>query len=86
MKRFSFSTIGIEPGELIYFSQDSSIVAKVHDENFIEFENSVLSLSGAALKILEAKGKKRISVRGPAMWCYKGELLSDMVSKLKVIR
>lgn len=82
MKRFSFKAIGIKPGEIIQFSHDTDITAKVVDENFIDFAGEMMSTSGAALKILEAKGNKRVSVRGPSMWRYKGKLLSDIAEEL----
>lgn len=78
MKRFNFRSVGIQRGEVIQFSQDAKLTAVVVDENFIEFEGEVMSTSGAALKILESQGNKRVSVRGPAMWRYKGKLLSEI--------
>jgi hypothetical protein len=82
MKRFNFSSIGISPGETIEFGLDKGLVAIVIDDNFIEYDGKIMSTSGAALRILQSMGKKRISVRGPAMWRYKGKLLSDMVDEL----
>ena len=78
MRRFNFKSIGVMPGETIYFSLNPNIKAIVVNENYIEFEGKLMSTSGAALKILEEAGKKRVSVRGPSMWRYKGKLLSEL--------
>ena len=70
---FTFSSIGVNPGEEIVFVSDPSIIATVVDDKHIQLGDTVTSLSGAAQKIL---GKK--SLAGPVYWTYKGRILNDI--------
>ena len=70
---FTFSSIGVNPGEEIVFVSDPSIIATVVDDKHIQLGDTVTSLSGAAQKIL---GKK--SLAGPVYWTYKGRILDNI--------
>ena len=51
--RFNFAQIGIEPGEILQFKKDTSITAKVVENDQIEFRGKITSLSPAALTIVQ---------------------------------
>lgn len=70
---FTFSSIGINPGEIISFVPDLSITATVVDDKHIRIGETVTSLSGAAKSILHKN-----ALQGPKYWSYKGRILDDI--------
>ena len=70
---FTFSSVGINPGEIITFVPDSSITATVVDDKHIRIGDTVTTLSGAAKNILNKK-----ALQGPKYWTYKGKVLDDI--------
>ena len=70
---FTFSSIGVNPGEEIVFVSDPSITATVVDDKHIRIDDTVTSLSGAAKSILHKN-----ALQGPKYWTYKGKVLDDI--------
>ena len=70
---FTFSSVGINPGEIISFVPDCSITATVVDDKHIRIGETVTSLSGAAKSILHKN-----ALQGPKYWTYKGKILDDI--------
>ena len=70
---FTFSSIGVNPGEEIVFVSDSSITATIVDDKHIQLGDTVTSLSGAAKSILNKR-----ALQGPKYWTYKGKILDDI--------
>ena len=70
---FTFSSVGINPGEIISFVPDCSITATVVDDKHIRIGETVTSLSGAAKSILHKN-----ALQGPKYWSYKGRILDDI--------
>ena len=70
---FTFSSVGIKPGEIISFVPDLSITATVVDDKHIRIGETVTSLSGAAKSILHKN-----ALQGPKYWSYKGRILDDI--------
>ena len=70
---FTFSSVGINPGEIISFVPDLSITATVVDDKHIRIGETVTSLSGAAKSILH-----KSALQGPKYWSYKGRILDDI--------
>ena len=70
---FTFSSIGVNPGEEIVFVSDPSITATVVDDKHIRIDDTVTSLSGAAKSILHKN-----ALQGPKYWTYKGKILDDI--------
>ena len=70
---FTFSSVGINPGEIISFVPDLSITATVVDDKHIRIGETVTSLSGAAKSILHKN-----ALQGPKYWSYKGRVLDDI--------
>ena len=70
---FTFSSVGINPGEIISFVPDLSITATVVDDKHIRIGETVTSLSGAAKSILHKN-----ALQGPKYWTYTGKVLDDI--------
>ena len=70
---FTFSSVGINPGEIISFVSDLSITATVVDDKHIQLGDTVTSLSGAAKSILHKN-----ALQGPKYWSYNGKILDDI--------
>ena len=70
---FTFSSVGINPGEIISFVPDLSITATVVDDKHIRIGETVTSLSGAAKSILHKN-----ALSGPKYWSYNGRILDDI--------
>ena len=70
---FTFSSVGINPGEIISFVPDLSITATVVDDKHIRIGETVTSLSGAAKSILHKN-----ALQGPKYWSYNGRILEDI--------
>lgn len=70
---FTFSSIGVNPGEEIVFVSDPSITATVVDDKHIRIDDTVTSLSGAAKSILHKN-----ALQGPKYWTYKGKILDNI--------
>ena len=73
---FTFSSVGINPGEIISFVPDCSITATVVDDKHIRIGETVTSLSGAAKSILHKN-----ALQGPKYWSYNGKILDDIRTK-----
>ena len=70
---FTFSSVGINPGEIISFVPDLSITATLVDDKHIRIGETVTSLSGAAKSILHKN-----ALQGPKFWSYNGRILDDI--------
>ena len=70
---FTFSSVGINPGEIISFVPDLNIKATVVDDKHIRIGETVTSLSGAAKSILHKN-----ALQGPKYWSYNGKILDDI--------
>ena len=70
---FTFSSVGINPGEIISFVPDLNIKATVVDDKHIRIGETVTSLSGAAKSILHKN-----ALQGPKYWSYNGRILDDI--------
>ncbi len=76
--KFDFSDYKIPVGSIIVFSRDNSIKAKVLENNKIEFEGKVTSLSESAQKILGYE----YGVAGTLYWMYEDETLDERRQRL----
>ncbi len=71
--RFNFKMVDIPIGAELVFSRDENIKARVVDNQTIEFNGAVTSLSASAQEILGYEN----SVQGTAYWMYEGETLDE---------
>ena len=81
--RLRLDAIGINPGNELFFSRDESISAFVVESGKVELENEVLSLSAAALKLLQRMGYKSQAASGSEYWIFDGELLDERRRRLE---
>lgn len=75
--RINLAAIGIIPGAELTFSRDESRVATVTAGNRVNLDGQEMSLSAAALKILNQMGYKTPAASGSEHWIFEGELLDE---------
>lgn len=75
--RINLAAIGIKPGAELTFSRDESRVATVTAGNRVNLDDQEMSLSAAALKILNQMGYKTPAASGSEHWMFEGELLDE---------
>lgn len=75
--RINLTAIGIQPGAELTFSRDESRVATVTSGNRVNLDGQEMSLSAAALKILNQMGYKTLAASGSEHWMFEGELLDE---------
>jgi hypothetical protein len=75
--RFRFSIADVPVGATLTFSRDEARTAVVLDDNNIEFEGQVTSLSRSALEIMHELGYDWKTVDGTSFWLYEGQTLKE---------
>jgi T5orf172 domain len=78
--KFSFYKKGLKDGDIITFTEDKDIIAKVCGEREVEYESQRIKLSPLTYKIFEEKGKltKSGAYQGAAYFEYKGTKLKNL--------
>lgn len=71
--RFTFSMVGIQPGETIVFVSDPSVAAVVEDDFHIKYNGEIWSMSALAQNLLNLQHVPQ----GPLHFTYQGERLTD---------
>jgi hypothetical protein len=74
---FNFSLVNINPGSVLQFYLDESITCTVFDSRKVEFNGKIVSLSDAAMQVLESKNLHWKAVSGPGIWMFEGETLHE---------
>lgn len=77
-KRFRFSMVGIETGELLEYKKDSSIHVTVEDDTHVRYQGESWSMSKLASQL-----SGQDPVQGTAFFTYKGEPLTDMRRRIE---
>lgn len=82
--RFSFYKKGINDGDIITFSGDSSITATVVGEREVEYDSQIWKLSPLTYKIFESKNQlnKSGAYQGAAYWSFGNRKLKDIPDKV----
>lgn len=75
---FTFSELGIHPGEELEYIHDKNIKVKVVDDRTVEYQGEKYYLSNLAQKLLKYKNR----VQGPLYFTYKGKVLTDLRNSL----
>ena len=70
---FNFKMVEIPAGADLTFINNQAVVAKVIDNKTVLFNGEVMSLSGAAQKVLDVD----YPAQGPIYWKYEGETLDE---------
>lgn len=76
--RTDFAKLGIQPGETLTLSRDSSITCEVAPGNRVNYKGSTMSSSAAAVSALQSIGYHSTSVSGPDYWMFGNKTISDI--------
>jgi hypothetical protein len=66
------------PGTQLTLSRDEDVHAVVVNNNEVEYQGQVMSLSKAALEALQKLGFTSKDVSGPNYWTYDGRTLNEI--------
>lgn len=81
-RNFEFNMIGLQPGEVLHHTHDSTATCTVYDDRNVLFENEVKSLSKSAGIVMERQGLSPL-VAGPAYWTHKGKKLYEIRDEME---
>ena len=82
-ERFRFDMVGIEPGAELSSVWGESAKCRVVDERRVEFEGEIMTLSGAAKRVLDTLGKRWASVSGPDSWRHGDQTLAALRDEME---
>ena len=85
-KTYTFNDAEVAIGDMLTYSKDESITAKVVADKKIEFEGEVVSLSKAALILLHREGYTWKQANGWGYWMKDGETLGERVERFANIK
>jgi hypothetical protein len=85
-KTYTFNDAEVVIGDMLTYSKDESITAKVVADKKIEFEGEVVSLSKAALILLHREGYTWKQANGWGYWMKDGETLGERVERFANIK
>ena len=77
------SALGIEAGDSLAFSRDSDVLAIVAENNKVIYQEEVMSLSAAAVKVLQQLGYSSTNASGFQYWMYEGETLDERRTRME---
>lgn len=75
---FRFSMVGLKPGDVVTFTEDSSKRAVVVNDRHVEYDGVTSSMSALVARWLGVK-----SIQGPLYFEYNGERLTDMRDRME---
>lgn len=81
--RFNFEIVDIPAGSVLTYYEDETITATVHNRNKIIFEGEVMSLSVAALTLINRFGRNWTAAAGPLYWMFDGETLNERRARME---
>ena len=85
-KTYTFNDAEVAIGDMLTYSKDENITAKVVADKKIEFEGEVVSLSKAALILLHREGYTWKQANGWGYWMKDGETLGERVERFANIK
>lgn len=77
-QQFNFGMVNIDPGTILTFVKNPEVICSVLDEKRVLFRHESLSLTKAALIVLNEMGYDWDRAAGPNFWCFEGQKLSDL--------
>jgi hypothetical protein len=77
-KRCNLESLGITPDTILTFKKDANITCRVLEGNKIEFRGEEMSLSKAALTIVNEMGYAWTTIAGPQFWMYNSKTLNEL--------
>ena len=75
---FNFNLVKIPIGEELTFTRNNEIKCEVVSNKKVKYNDTVMSLTAAAIKAFESIGKPKKSLQGPLFWEYDGKTLDDL--------
>jgi len=78
----NFKKLDIQTGAVLTLTRDDTVTCVVQEQNLVDFEGEILSVSAAALKALHSLGYNWTTVNGYQFWEYDGETLMERRTKL----
>lgn len=81
--RIDFSMVRIPVGTILTLRGDETITCRVVNDREVEFDGKTCTLSSAAAKALQNKGRSAKAISGPVHWCYEGEALYNRRLRLE---
>ncbi len=82
-ERINLTQIGIKPGTILTFSRNEARTAVVLEGNKVTLDGELMSLSAAALKVLNQMGYQTPAASGSEYWMFDGELLDERRRRLE---
>jgi hypothetical protein len=76
--KFNFGMVNIEPGTILEFVKDKTIICEVVDDTKVKFRGEITSLSASANIILHEMGYDWEQAHGPRFWMHENKSLSDL--------
>lgn len=80
-KNYSFEDARLTAGDVLVYTRDETITAKIVADKKIEFEGEITSLSRAALTLLHREGYKWKQANGWIYWMKDGETIAERVRR-----
>ena len=81
-EKFRFRMAGIETGATLTSIWDNEVTCTVEDGDRVSLNGETLSLSAAAVLVINDKGKTWKSASGPDSWKYNGKTLTELRDEL----
>ena len=80
---FNFSSVNIPIGSTLTFSMDPSVTCTVVGDRKVKYKDEVVSLSDAAMQVLNSKGLNWKAVSGPGIWMFEDEILDERRKRME---
>lgn len=81
--RFNFRLADISTGAVLVHRKDETATCTVADRTSVIYENTMMSLSQAALNVFHKLGYTWSAVSGPESWLFEGETLDARRKRLE---
>ena len=77
-ENFTFSILGIKPGEVLTFKDHPEITCKVENDKMVRFREKVMYLAGATTEVRKELGLLDYRPQGIRYWCYEDRTLYQL--------
>lgn len=74
---FNFKMVDIPPGSVLTFVKNEAITCEVVNKSEVTFEDETLSISAAALRVINSLGYNWTKISGPQHWKFGDETLYE---------
>jgi hypothetical protein len=77
-KKFTFSLIGLQPGQKLVSVFDKNQTATIEDDKHIRFRGELTNLTKAAMTLAKEAGHNWPTIQGPMYWTHNGKKLVEI--------